>query len=352
MFEQLTQNSNADPHSIRARLGMALSGEPLDRPVYAVYDWFVKNRNINWPCLFELGLGQINHASLVKYKRPNVEIIETTGQQQERLRRDVRWITDIGELHEWYLDNWRQEYLIKSREDYRIMRRALEGASVTADPEGFLKSEEALGEAGITVGDCWRTPVMEAQIDLVGLERFSIDLALEEPELMQLLEVMTELKLMEFREAVKTPAQIIKLWENLSIDTLGPLRYISQLVPIYEQILKILDRTGKSLTVHYDGKVKLIAEQFAALHIDGIDSFTPQPEGDMSIAEARSAWPDKFLWIHPPMSWHRDDPATLAANIRQAVREAGPCRFCFLLSEEVPLEWEKSIPVILNSLDK
>jgi len=35
----------------------------VTRPVFAVYDWFVRNRPIDWPRLFDLGLGQINHAT-------------------------------------------------------------------------------------------------------------------------------------------------------------------------------------------------------------------------------------------------------------------------------------------------
>ena len=66
---------------------------------------------------------------------------------------------------------------------------------------------------------------MEVQIDLAGLERFSLDLADEHPALMELLELMTELLLRQFREAIKTSAQYIKLWENLSIETIGRPQY-------------------------------------------------------------------------------------------------------------------------------
>jgi hypothetical protein len=47
--------------NLRGRLEGAIAGEVVSRPVFAVYDWFVCNRNIDWQSLFDLGLGQINH---------------------------------------------------------------------------------------------------------------------------------------------------------------------------------------------------------------------------------------------------------------------------------------------------
>lgn len=339
-----------DPQSIRGRFERALAGEPIEWPVYAVYDWFVQHRPIDWPSLFAQGLGQINHANLLEIVRPNLQIVETTQQTERGLRRDVRWITDQGELHEYYLGEWRQEYLVKKPDDYRILRRALEGSQFTATDALFQQSETALGDGGITVGQIWRTPLMEVQIDLAGLERCSLDLADEHPALMELLELMTDLVLQQFREAVKTSAKYIKLWENLSIETIGRRQYLRHLTPLYHNIFEILDPAGKRLLVHYDGKLRLICKDIAALAIDGIDSFTPPPEGDMSVTEARELWPDKFLWLHPPLGWYRESQAELSGRIRRMVADAGAKRFCLMISEDVPPGWERTVPEVLRTL--
>ena len=47
-----------DPQSVRGRFQRALAGEPIDWPVYAVYDWFVEHRAIDWTSLFVQGLGR------------------------------------------------------------------------------------------------------------------------------------------------------------------------------------------------------------------------------------------------------------------------------------------------------
>ena len=348
--------NDCDRDSVRGRLERALAGEVVQRPVYVAYDWFVQNRPIDWKRLFSAGLGQIAHADLVTVKRPNVEIVQTTREVDGRIRRDVRWITDRGELHEWHLDEWQREFLVKTPDDYRIIRRALEGTRYTPTSEPFLQAEREIGNSGITVGQLgWspirRTPVLQVQIDFAGPERLAMDLADEVPQLMELLELMTELTLQKLRQAVKGPARYIKLWENLAIEMIGLKQYRRRLVPMYREILKILNEADKRLLVHYDGKLRVIAGEIAALDIDGIDSFTPPPEGDMSVAQARACWPEKFLWLHPPLGWYREGRATLTRRIQEMVRDAGGRRFCLMISEDVPPEWEQSVPAVLEALD-
>lgn len=344
-----------DPLSIRGRLESALAGEPVGWPVYAVYDWFVENRPIDWPSLFALGLGEIRHADVIRSQRPHVEIVETTRQVEGGLRRDVRWITDRGELTEWHLGEWQQEFLVKKPEDYRVLRRALEDTQVAAVAEPFLQAEEEVGSRGITLGQLERTPflgrspVMEIQVQLAGLNRFAMDMADQVPELMELLELMTELKLRQVRAAARSPARYIKLWDNMSIETIGLRVYRQFMVPLYRQILEILNSAGKRLLVHYDGKTRLVRQEIGSLGFD-LDSLTPPPEGDMPIAEARAAWPDKFFWLHPPLGWFREDGRTLVERVRQMVRDAGARRCCLMISEDVPPDWQRTVSLVLEAL--
>jgi hypothetical protein len=343
------------PHETnRARLEAALSGQLIRRPVYAVFDFFVEHRTyVDWPHLFELGLAQVSHATVTRHDLPHLQIIETcsetpAGQQ----RRDVRWITDIGELREWYLDNWRQEYLIKGSQDYRIMARALSDAKVLPVPEAFMQSEAAVGTNGITLGvpALNRTAFQKVQIDFAGLERFSLDLAEELPELLALLELMNELTYREFEVLAGLPVRLIKLWENLSIETMGPRVYRRHLVPVYQRVLETVGRSGQKLSVHYDGKLRLIAEDIRRLSFDGIESLTPPPEGNMGIAEARQAWPDKFFWLHPCLGWYGEPQEELARKVREMARDAGPRRYCLMISEDVPANWQQAFPQVLEAL--
>ena len=343
-----------DPDSIRSRFERAFAGEPVDWPVYATYDWFVKNRPVDWPWLFSRGLGQIAHVDLVRVERPHLEIVERKAKANGQTCRTTRWLTDHGELQERFVGEWQREYLVKTPSDYRVLRRAFEDTRYTATAEFFRQSEAQLGDGGITVGALgWtplrRSPLLQVQVDFAGPERFTLDLADEAPELMELLELLTDLTLRKLREAVQTPARFIKLWENLTIEMLGPSNYRRWLVPLYRRILDILRAANKRLLVHYDGKLRAITPDIAALDFD-IDSFTPPPEGDLSVVEARAAWPEKFLWLHPSLGWFREPRPTLLEHIRHMVRDAGPRRFCLMISEDVPENWQEQVPAVLDAL--
>jgi len=343
--------------SIRERLDDATAGRPVIKPVYAVYDWFVKNRpHVDWQSLFDLGLGQINHANVVRHEHPNFELIEETREENGVVRRDVRLVTDRGELHEWYAGEWLQEHFIKTPQDYRIMARALEGVKAHADNLAFEASEQKVGDGGITVGQLiglgtGRTPLMVLQVDWVGLEQWSFDIATELPEMMDLLEIMNGIKLEEIRAAAASSAEHIKLWENLSISTMGPGLYRRHLVPLYRDIIEILDRQGKRLQVHYDGQLRAVADDIRGLGFDGIDSFTEAPEGDMTVAEARDRWPDKFLWIHPNLGLYHN-PKCLGANIRRIQLAAGNTRSCLMISEDIPPDWRQTVPLVLEAIEE
>lgn len=344
------------PETIRQRFDAALMGAPVRQPVYAVYDWFVQHRPaVPWAELFAQGLGQIQHANVIRLHCPGFERLETTSDVNGLVRRDVTLVTDRGELHEWYLGEWRQEHFIKTPDDYRLMCRALEGVEVLPDATAFEAAEQAVGDGGITLGQIQglgngRTPLMVLQIDWVGLERWSLDVATDEPAMLDLLEVMTAITLDEIRGAARGPARQIKLWENLSIETMGPGLYRRYLAPLYRDILEILGAAGKRLIVHYDGKLRGIADDIAALDIDGLDSFTEPPEGDLTVAEARALWPDKFLWIHPNLGWYDRPRDQLERDLRRVVTAAGPSRFCLMVSEEVPPGGAPAMATVLEIL--
>jgi hypothetical protein len=337
--------------SNRQLLERSLAGERVDRPAYVVFDWFVQNRPVDWEMLFGLGLGQLRHANLVHYKRPHVEIVEQISSTHGVQYRVVTWKTDIGELREVFNEEWRVEHLIKSSEDYKILSRALSDTQITADTSSFDECERQVGSNGITIGQLQRTPFQQVQVDFAGLERFSFDIAAEDPNLMALLEMMADLVIEECRVSAASKAKHIKLWENLTIQTMGPNLYRRHLVPIYQKIIEIFNQAGKRLHVHYDGKLKVAADQIADLNFS-IDSLTPPPEGDMEISEAREMWPEKFFWMHPCLGWFLLSEDELLKNVRNIIAQTGSRNYCLAMSEDIPANWRVYVPSILKMLNE
>ncbi|GIL14813.1 MAG: hypothetical protein BroJett038_35330 [Chloroflexota bacterium] len=299
-------------------------------------------------------MGQINHVDVVTINRPNVQISETIRIIDHRKQREVRWITDVGELSEIWIDNWCVKHLLNKPDDYRIMLRALEGETYKPFFQGYNDSEAELGERGITLGHFgWyplrRTSVMDLQAEWAGIESVAIHLADELPELMALLELMDALMLDKCRAVAEGPAVYIKLWENLSIETIGVQQFRGRIVPQYRKMIEILRSHGKRLIVHADGKLRPIMDDLAALDLD-IDSFSEPPEGDMSIAEARAKWPNKFLWLTPPQGLYVRDENSLKDRVQRMTAAASSRQFCFLISEGIPPGRDEAIAGVLSAL--
>ena len=340
---------------VRQRLMHALQGKKVSHPAYLVYKEFLPTKDVDWDYLFSLGLGEISHEPVVHITRPHAQIVESISRQDDMVRRDVTLRTEIGELHEYYIGgvggvlDWRMEHMIKTPADYRILQRSFEDLDFQLDERAFLASENRLAQRGITLATADRTPFQRIQIDYAGVERFAYDFADEVPELFDLLEMMNEQIIQEFTVINTSQAEYVKLWENIGIDSLGPTAYREYIVPVYEQILRMFAKTNKKLIVHYDGKIRLIADDIKRMGFQ-IDSFSTPPEGDMSVEEARSLWPDTFLWIHPSLNWFDLPIATLKENIRSMVQATGGYNYCFEMSEGVPNTWKESVPAVLETL--
>ena len=80
------------------------------------------------------------------------------------------------------------------------------------------------------------------------------------------------------------------------------------------------------------------------------DRFTDRPpEGDLTPSEARSLWPDLFLWVHPNLGWFNASGSDLSDSIRRVVAAAG-VRSCLMISEDIPPSWEVTVPRVIETL--
>jgi hypothetical protein len=344
------------------RLASTLEGEKNNKPICACYDAFVSNKTVDWNRLYEKGLVLIDHIEIIDSHYPNVTIREEISFEGDHERKDVYWETKIGTLHEYYLRDlnssllpWRMEYLIKDDNDYLIMGKALEGAEFSICPPRHLfidPSEAKISRDSVyQIVSMDRTPLQKIHIDFTSLEKFAIDFAFKKPELMDLIEMMND-QLYEKFNLVKDCEYIdLKLWENLTIDVLGPQVYKEYFVPVYSKINNILKNHNKRLHVHYDGKMDLIKHDISKLNFAGIDSFSAGPEGDVGINDAVSLWGDAFLWINPATQWFTEDTKLLHDNIRSICNTIKTDKYCFVISEDIPPYPNECINAILDTLD-
>jgi len=122
------------------------------------------------------------------------------------------------------------------------------------------------------------------------------------------------------------------------------------LMPVYREGEPILAAAGKRVMVHYDGALKVIADQIASAPFHMIESLTEPPEGDLLYDECRLLWPDLVLWANLNLECYAQPPAQLRQAVRDRVQRAGRRALAFEISEALPGNWRESIPVVLAAL--
>jgi hypothetical protein len=86
-----------------------------------------------------------------------------------------------------------------------------------------------------------------------------------------------------------------------------------------------------------DGMLRQVADCIARTDLPVMEAFTPPPDGNLSVREARVAWPEKVLWLNFPSSVHMAPPEKIERVTRELVDEAGTCEgFAVGITENMP----------------
>lgn len=340
--------------SLAERLEAFWSGDILDRIPFTTYsnkippDW--SDPVIQQ--MFADGLGVVRFMPTWRVSTREVEFRrETSTSGGDSLRRDA-WHTPVGTITATWKNDWQQTYFLETPADYRVMTYVVERTDAAPAYAPFEAAVAAAPDYMVYVPRIGRTPLQTMLVDYAGLANFAVHLYEYADEVHALYEALRR----TFRRLVaivaEGPGRYINVIENFSAETLGPRRYARYLLPVYEETFGMLHEAGKVVGCHYDGMLKSVKELVARAPLDMIESFTPPPEGDMTLAEARAAWPDKLLWSNINLGCYELPPDQLRAAIAARVAAGAPDRrrLAFEVSEAQPPRWRESMPVILDVL--
>jgi len=340
----------------RELLTTALDGGTPDRTPYAIYSWMMDRETEKgkdaWQRVLDQGLALCHHCGTVGHVEHGV----TNRVTEEKEGADTYTITTkecpAGSLRMVRRNGWHHEDWIKSPQDYLVRKWMVEHTELVPCYEEYEKARDFAGDQGVPVVCGSRTPAMSINIDWAGTERFCVDVALEVPELFELYEAERKLFLEETALIARGPGRFVKWFENLTISMIGPARYGALLVSVYNEAVPILEAAGKRVMVHYDGALRVIADQIATAPFHMIESLTEAPEGDMTYAECRAAWPNKVLWANLNVDLYYRPKEQLKRAVVEKRERAGKRGFAFEISEDLPAGWEETIPIVLEALEE
>lgn len=343
--------------NIRERLEAFWSGERPDRIPFTTYE---SKLPADWSDpvirqMFADGLGVLRFVPTWAVRHDgDVQGIEQNGWEAGRKVRSQVWRTPLGEVSALWTDDWQQKYYLETADDYRVMTYIARHTHYSPDYAAFHTQEVILPRYMVAVPRIGRTPLQTILVDYAGLENFSFHLVEYAAEMQELYEAL----MANFRRLVEIvsagPGRYVNVIENFTAETLGPRRFKQYLMPVYEETFDMLHQAGKVVGCHYDGKIAAVKDLVAGSPVDLIESLTPPPEGDMTLAEARAAWPDKLFWSNVNLGCYELSAEALKLEIERRVREGAPDgrRLAFEVSEDRPARWRESMPVILTALNE
>jgi hypothetical protein len=343
--------------TIKERILCALAWAEPDRVPLTIYDGLLP-RGMAERRLREAGVGLITRlpAHLVEHRRVEITSREYFENGRRLTRRTLH--TPAGELWQTlerdqaYASDWIREHFIKGPGDYAVMESYLRDGVYHDNYRAILEAKRRTGDDGLVLVRVGKTPLQEMLYQMMGYEQFAVDFH-DNRELFDRLHLAMVERCRELYElAARAPVEILQLADNITADAIGRERFQNYLAPEYARLRARLAGTGKLLAVHMDGRLRGLADQIAGAACDIVEGMTPPPMGDMSVRDARLAWPGKALWLNFTSSVHLEPAERIEAHTRQLLAEAGTKRgFAIGVTEDAPPEaLERSLAVIARVL--
>ena len=249
---------------------------------------------------------------------------------------------------------WRVEMMFKSPEDYDVIEFMIKDRQYVPDYASFLKAQEQMGGEAFFKTSAPGSPLHTIMYSIMGLETFSIEWAERRERVIALHDLIAANEREIYSIVAKSPAKVVQCGGNYCAEVLGKERFVDYVLPHWEDVGAILHENGKLLGSHLDANNKLWAKEVGDSNLDWIEAFSPAPDTDMTVAEARQMWPGKILFINFPSAVHLEEPCVIEETTIQILKEAAPGdRFIVGVTENVPDHcWRESFSTILKTVNK
>ncbi len=346
------------PLTPRRRVEIALGGGRGDRVPFTMYE----NKVPQCAAERELrnrGLCIVNRVGVFKTHRPNV----TTRQEVfwRDGRRMVRTVhaTPAGTLTA--LDEpagfttWHHQRLFKTPDDYKAIRAFLADERHEPDYEAFAAAERAFGGDAIFRAGFGYEPFQELVSGaIMSTEQFCIEWMERRDEVLALYELLVANRRKVYPMVAGSPASHANYGGNVTPEIIGPEVFRRYYLPHYAEAAEAMHRRGKLIGCHFDANCRLLADAIASTDLDYVEAFTPAPDTDMTLAQARAAWPGKVLWINFPSSVHLRPDAEVQAATLELLDQAGPPDGLLVgITEDLPAHrWPDCCRAIMDGLDE
>jgi hypothetical protein len=290
---------------------------------------------------------------------PNVRVTEHTYWEGDRRMTRTVYETPKGELSTLKeaagFTDWWHEKMWKSPADYPAILFLIQDAVHEPNYEAFARAQDAYGQDAIFRAQIGLEPLQQLiSGTIMDMQTFCVEWMDRRDEVLALYEAVVENRRRIYPLVAQSPVLHANYGGNVVPEIIGLETFERYYVPHYDEAAEALHREGKLIGCHFDANCRLLAEAIARTDLDYIEAFTPAPDTDMTLREAREAWPGKVLWLNFPSSLHLLPDAEVEQATVDLIDELPSAEGVIMgITEDMPPHrWQDSCRAIMDGLER
>ena len=349
--------------TMRERMLALIEGREYDRVPFVQYSGIagVSDQEV-WSVIGRENLGLLAWCGIHRFEHPNCrfEYEEFTIDGHKGSRQILH--TPIGSLTDERLDaaisSASSKHFITEPEDYKILLYYLRDITVHKDTKQWIDIYNWLGDDGLPHTSLGRTPYQQLWIQWVSIQDLALHIV-DYPELMEeVFEALFEVQRKIFHVACEVveelPVPYLNFGDNITAPIIGEANFRKYCVRSYQELADMLAERKKDviIAVHMDGDLKPLWNAISESPVRLLDSFSPYPDNDTTVATAIKLWPEMRICLNFPSSIHLAEPKVIYETAYEILEQGGNTgRLQIQISENMPPNaWKKSYPQIVKAI--
>jgi hypothetical protein len=342
----------------RQRVETVLRGGTADKVPFTMYEAKVPQCTVERN-LRNRGLCIVKRIPVYSVYSPNVKESSYTYHENGRTLIRTHYETPVGTVTRLQepagFTTWIHEKLFKTPDDYKVIEFMMRDMQFEECYDNAAKMQEAAGEDIIFRAGFGLEPLqMLISGGYLDMQTFCMEWMDNRDEILKIYDVIVEKRRASYEIVAKSPCSHANYGGNVVAAIIGVDTFEKYYVPHYNEAAEVMHKHGKLIGCHFDDNCKLLAEAIAGTDLDYIEAFTPAPDTDMTLGEARQAWPDKILWLNYPSSMHlKSDAEVTQYTVDMLKQPPSPAGIIMGITEDIPEErWRDSCTAIMDGLDR
>ena len=291
--------------------------------------------------------------------RPNVKTTTLRYEEGGRTYLRATYETPVGTLSTLAepagFTNWIHERPFRGPDDYRAILFMIRDEVYEPNYAAVVQAREAFGDDAIFRAQIGLEPLQDlVSGSFMHMQTFCTEWMDRRDEILRLYEALVANRRRIYPLVAESPALFANYGGNVTPEITGPKDFETYYLPHYREAAEVLHRHGKLIGSHFDANCGQLAAGIAASPLDYVEAFTPAPDTDMSLGDARTAWPDKVIWVNFPSSQHLRSDAEVTDVTEALLQELeSPAGIIMGVTEDIPPDaWPRTPLAIMDGLDR